>query len=134
MTTRDKLIFVSAMSRATSATVRQCEALMRLTSTLQKLGTFSIMTSANGIAAKRERIQRKVTEICLTITSIGISPKTRCPWRTTCPKCGLVQQGRQLCNSCGEVCPSETPRCVAEFTSGVLVRVPGGEGIVVPHA
>lgn len=68
-TTKVKLEFVHAMARNTKATVRQCETLMRFAATLQRLAEDDCNVPADdaGLArreAKRNRIQRKVTELC----------------------------------------------------------------------
>lgn len=74
-TTKAKLEFVHAMARHTRATVRQCEALMRYAASLNTLavnecngeGRESGSRWGEHDIAKRERIRRKVTELCAEI-------------------------------------------------------------------
>lgn len=65
MTTRDKLAFVHAMARRTSATVRQCEALMRYAGTLTRLrdeGWNKPDTDGTRMH-KRQRIRRRIWSV-----------------------------------------------------------------------
>lgn len=64
--TKAKLEFTHAMARHTRATVRQCEALMRYAGTLWRLERDHSL----GSVAKRERIRRKVMDMCGEIISV----------------------------------------------------------------
>jgi len=110
MTTRDKLIFVHAMSRHTSATVRQCEALMRYAGTLWRLERDYSLASI----ARRERIRRKVMELCFEIE---------------CPIPASVKAARASLIPSDE---TDANKCVAEFSQRLTIRTPKGEGICVP--
>lgn len=104
MTTHDKLEFALLMGRHTRATVRQCKALMRYAGTLWRLERDHSL----GSIAKRDRIRRKVTELCGEIAG---DPKPR--------EDGL---------------PRTYPAtCWPVFTGAVLkIRVPDGGEICVP--
>jgi len=106
-TTRDKLIFTHAMARHTSATVRQCEALMRFATGIKR----EHYSTCNGCLdcycpQIRARLNDKVRHLCREIWKLGYDPKPF-TWREN---------------------------CIPEFSSarGLTIRVPGGEGIVVP--
>lgn len=107
MTTRDKLTFVHAMARSTRATVRQCEALLRYATALKNIETWAAIEPHNAEAyrVKRDRIRRKVTELCR-----DISLQERCE---------------------GQVDPKAIVSPL--FAGPVLnIRTPGGEEIVCP--
>jgi len=68
-TTKDKLIFIHAMARHTSASVRQCEALMRYAVTLNRYDVERCnREETEADKRKVERIQKRVVELCLEIT------------------------------------------------------------------
>jgi hypothetical protein len=102
-TTKDKLTLAAAMSRHTSATVRQCEALMRYAGTLWRLERDHTPQSI----IKRVSIRGKVTKLCREIDT-GDS------WRN-----GPREDWHKH-------------ECVAEFSERLVIRTPKGEGIVVP--
>lgn len=113
MTTRDKLTFVHAMARSTRATVRQCEALMRYAGTLARIPAKGGCNCDDGQpfhnvdcpAHRRDRIRRKVTELCR-----DISLQERCE---------------------GQVDPKAIVSPL--FAGPVLnIRTPGGDEICVP--
>jgi len=126
-TTKDKLIFTHAMARHTSATVRQCEALMRFAHTFKQVTEWAAIEPAKGAAydRKRLRIANKIGRVCEEIT--GFTGKSG----DTC-SCGLPVKAHARANH------SPWPiaamgACVPIFADAtVTVRVPGGEGIVVP--
>src|SRR5690348_15264448 len=70
-TTKDKLLFVAAMSRATSATVRQCEALLRYSTTLKQIAEWErcdrALDNTEAYRVKRDRIWHKVAALCRDI-------------------------------------------------------------------
>lgn len=68
-TTKDKLEFTHAMARHTRATVRQCEALMRYATTLQRLAEDQCNREwTERDELKRGRIQVKVSDLCHEMT------------------------------------------------------------------
>lgn len=106
MTTRDKLTFVHSMARSTRATVRQCEALLRYSTAIKNIETWASIEpwNAEEYRVKRDRIQRKVTELCGEL-SVGCDGK----WE---------ELGRV---------------CVPVFAGPALkIRTPGGEEITCP--
>jgi len=101
-TTRDKLIFVHAMARSTSATVRQCEALLRYGATYRKVLQWEQCEphKLTLYQDKRLRIANKIGRVCEEIRS---------------------------------VVPHIQAGCMPVFEgTAITIRVPGGEGIVVP--
>jgi len=81
-TTKDKLTFVAAMSRHTSATVRQCEALMRYAGTLWRLERDYSLSSV----MKRDRIRERIRKVCHDICELNHNIPCHCAPEFTSPK------------------------------------------------
>jgi len=141
-TTRDKLVFVAAMARHTSATVRQCEALMRYATAIQ---LHDEKARRDGVSLKEiarfNRIVKRVHTLCnefrageafslrYHLESIKTNltgrdyPQQR--WQRSLQYANEALAGDFSDSALGEL-------CVPEFTERLTIRVPGGEGIVVP--
>jgi hypothetical protein len=120
-TTKDKLIFVAAMSRHTSATVRQCEALMRFAHTFKQVTEWAAIEPEKGAAydRKRLRIANRILNVCNDIGPTHVKvPHGRCPH----------------CKHYGEDCTGRNESLTKPVFEGAVltISVPGGEGIVVP--
>jgi hypothetical protein len=144
MTTRDKLEFVHAMARATSATVRQCEALLRYARTFKQVTEWAAIEPEKGAAydRKRLRIANKIGRVCEEIRAGEAfslryhleSIKTNLTGRDY-PQ-GRWQRSLQYANEAlaGDFSDAALGKlCLPVFDGALItVRVPGGEGIVVP--
>jgi hypothetical protein len=108
-TTKDKLQFVHAMARHTSATVRQCEALMRYGATYRKVLEWERCEphKLTQYQDKRLRIANKIGRVCEEITGTRPVPFTKTL--------------------------DIHAACLPVFNgAAITVRVPGGEEICVP--
>ena len=144
MTTRDKLQFVHAMARSTRATVRQCEALLRYAGTLSDLAEQERNDAMsddehNAWAAKRERIRRKVTELCGEIAGITDTERYDVVRDGSTLVCRVeFAEAQDTRDSMLEHTPGIDCRiigavCVPVFAGPALkIRTPGGEEIVCP--
>jgi len=130
--TRDKLTFVAAMSRATSATVRQCEALMRYGATLWLLERDHSLASI----AKRERIRGKVTELCREIPTTKEFQLIQTLYQALMNETpvGIRSDEKRMAAQFLKDAPvTYVETCIPVFMGAKLtIRVPGGEAICVP--
>jgi|SRR5579859_868977 len=131
--TKAKLEFVWAMARYTSATVRQCEELMRYAGTLWRLERYHSLASI----AKRERLRGRVTELCWEITeprAHQVCTNALAWWhsdarRMLAKEPAWVEVAREIH---GKKPTTYKETCIPRFSERLIICVPGGEGIVVP--
>lgn len=123
-TTKQKLEFAMQMARSTRASVRQVQALMRLAGALRAMAELDAKEGQRANRnCRRERIQRKVTELCagiiLEYTKHTQNVMSRFEKNTE----GLPwEQYRIKYDSCSPI-----------FTGPqIKIRIPSGEEIVCP--